>query len=89
MRRISFGNDDTHISTIAFEVRCHPDNASIFKTLLSRITTNDKTPSSKETVQIIPYGLIQYSSPDYHEQQLPPQSCNHHYFQHRLRNYVL
>ena len=31
MRRISFGNGDKRISTIAFEVLCHPDNASILK----------------------------------------------------------
>ena len=31
MRRISFGNGDKRISTIALEVLCHPDNASILK----------------------------------------------------------
>ena len=42
-RRISFGNGDKRISTIAFEVRCHPDNASILKTILSCISSDDKT----------------------------------------------
>ena len=31
MHRISFGNGDKRISNIAFEVRCHLDNASILK----------------------------------------------------------
>ena len=70
MRRISFGNGDKSISTIAFEVRCHPDNASILKTILSRISSDDKTPSSEETVHFIPYGLIQYSSPDCYRHQI-------------------
>ena len=62
MRRISFGNGNKRISTIAFEVRCHPDNASILKTLLSRISSDDKTPVS--------YGLIQYFSPECYRHQI-------------------
>ena len=56
MRRISFGNGDKRISTIIFEVRCHPDNASILKTLLSRISSDEKNPSSEETVHFVSYG---------------------------------
>ena len=59
MRRISFGNDDKRISTIAFEVRCHPDNSSILKTILSHISSDDKTPSSEETIYFVPYESIQ------------------------------
>ena len=64
VRRISFGNDDKRISTIAFEVRCHPYNSSILKPILPRISSNDKTPSSGETIYFVPNGLIQYSSPE-------------------------
>ena len=70
MRRISFGNGDKHISTIAFELRYHPDNASILKTILSHISSDDKTPSSEETVHFVPYGLIQYSSPEYYRHHI-------------------
>ena len=67
---IRFRKGDKRISTIAFEVRCHPDNASILKTLLSRISSDDKTPSSEETVHFAPYGLIQYSSPECYRHQI-------------------
>ena len=62
MRRISFVNDDKRISTIAFEVRCYPDNVFILN-LLSRISFDENIPSSEENVHFVPYGLIQYSSP--------------------------
>ena len=70
MRIISFGNGDKRISTIAFEVRCHPDNTSILKTVLSRISSDDKTPSFEENVHFITYGLIQYSSPECYRHQI-------------------
>ena len=70
MRRISFENGDKRISTIAFEVRCHPENASILKTIFSCISSDDKTPSSEETVHFVPYGLIQYSSPECYRHQI-------------------
>ena len=54
MHRISFGNGNKRISTIAFEFRCHPDNASILKTLLSRISSDDKTPSSEKNCPFCP-----------------------------------
>ena len=60
MRRISFDNDDERISTIVLEVGCHPDNSSILKTILSRISSDKKKPSSEKTVNIVSYGLIQY-----------------------------
>ena len=70
MRSISFGNGDTRISTIVFEVRCHPDNVSILKIILSRISSDDKDPSSEETIHFVPYGLIQYSSPECYRHQI-------------------
>ena len=94
MRRIFFGNGDKRISIIAFIVRCHPDNASILKIILSYISSDDITPFSKQTVHfplwIDPIFLTRMLLPsNHHEQQLPTQSCNHYYFQHRLRNYIL
>ena len=70
IRRISFGNSDKLISTIAFEVRCHPDNTSILKTILSRISSDDKPPSFEETVHFVPYGLIQHSSLECYRHQI-------------------
>ena len=58
MRRTSFGNGNKRISTIAFEFRCHPDNAFILKALLSRISFDDKTPSSEKNFQFVFYELI-------------------------------
>ena len=80
MRIIYFGNGDKRISTIAFEVRCHPDNSTIFKTILSRISSDDKTPSSEEIIHFVPYGLIQYSLPECYLHQI----IIHNNFLHKL-----
>ena len=85
MRRISFGNGDKRISTIAFEVRCHTDNASILKTILTRISSNTNIPSSKETVHFAPYELIQYSSPEYYRYQI---TMNNN-FLHKVANIII
>ena len=47
MRRISFGNGDKRVLTIAFEVRCHSNNTNILKAILSHIPSDDKTPLSE------------------------------------------
>ena len=54
MRRISFGNGDKRISTIVFGVRYHPYNSTFLKTILSRISSDDKAPSSEETIHFAP-----------------------------------
>ena len=36
-----YGNGDKHISTIVFEVHCHPDNIVILKQIMSRIPSDD------------------------------------------------
>ena len=54
MRRISFGNGDKRISTIVFGVRYHPYNSTFLKTILSRISSDDKAPSSEDTIHFAP-----------------------------------
>ena len=56
--KASLGNGDKYISTIVFGVRYHPDNSSILKTFLTRISSDDKNPSSKKIIHFVPYGLI-------------------------------
>ena len=58
MCRISFGNGDKRISIIVFEVRCYLDKSSILKIILSHISSDDKIPSSEETVHFVQYGFI-------------------------------
>ena len=70
MRKISFDNCDKRISTIAFEVRCHPNNCTNLKTILSRISSDDKATPSDKTVDFVPYRLVQYSSPAFYRHQI-------------------
>ena len=80
MRRTSYGNGDKRISTIAFKVRRHPDNSTILKSILSRISSDDNIPLSEETIHFVPYGLIQHSSPECYHHQI----IMHNTFLHKL-----
>ena len=71
MRIIMFGNSETRISTLTFEVRCHPDNTNVIKIILSRISSNEKSPPSEEIIYFFSYGLVIFRvlpSLDHHEQ---------------------
>ena len=70
MYTISFWNGDKRISTISFDVRYHPDNSIILKTVISRISPNDKTSTYDDHVYFVSYSLIQYSSPECYRHQI-------------------
>ena len=58
---ISFGNDDTRISTVIYAVTCHLDNAKSIKTLLSRASKTSLYTNPNDSAHFVLYELIQYT----------------------------
>ena len=47
MKRVGYGNGKRRVSTMSFDVKCHPDNAAILKRLLCRASeSDDKLPNN-------------------------------------------
>ena len=60
-KRVGIGNGNTRITTVSYEIRCHPDHTTILKSILLLIQVsmlNPITPSDNH-VHFITYGLLQ------------------------------
>ena len=62
-KKVGFGNSPHHVTTIAYEVKCHPDHSALLRVLLTRASVLDKTSPSESTINFIPYGLINFPTP--------------------------
>ena len=60
-KKVDFGNSPHRVTTIAYEVKCHPDHSALLKVLITRASILDKTLPSDSTIHFIPYGLINVS----------------------------
>ena len=60
-KKIDFGNSPHRVTTIVYEIKCHPDHSALLKVLLIRASVLDKNPPSDSTIHFIPYGLINVS----------------------------
>ena len=60
-KKVGFGNYPHRVTTITYEVKCHPDHSALLKVLLTRGSVLDKNPPSDSTIHFIPYGLINVS----------------------------
>ena len=60
-KKVGFGNSPHRVTTIAYEVKCHPDHSALLKVLITRASVLDKTSPSDSTIHFIPYGLINVS----------------------------
>ena len=70
MKRVGYGNGNRRVSTMAFEVKCHRDNASILKRLLSRASASDDKPPNNDNIHFVAYGLPQYTSSELYRTQI-------------------
>ena len=59
--KVGLGNSPHRVTTIIYEVKCHPDHSALLKVLLTRASVLEKTPPSDSTIHFIPYGLIKCS----------------------------
>ena len=58
-KRIGFGNGTNRVTTVAYEVKCHPAHSTILKSLLIKASVLDPLPPSDTNIHFIPHGLIQ------------------------------
>ena len=70
---VSYGNGKLRVKTTAFEVKCHPDQAKILKTLLIRSSLNTDT-NNYDNIQFVPYGLAQVAGEQVYKQQIVKQN---------------
>ena len=58
-KRIGFGNETSQVTTVVYEVKCHPAYYTIVKSLLTKASVLDPLPPSDTNIHFIPRGLIQ------------------------------
>ena len=73
-KKVGFGNSPHHVTTIAYEVKCHPDHSALLRVLLTRTSVLDKTPPSDSTIHFIPYGIINVSDSNTVKHQIIQQN---------------
>ena len=61
MKRLGYGNGKRRMSTMAFEIKCHPDNATILKRLLCRVSASDNKLLNNDDIHFLAYALPQYT----------------------------
>ena len=57
-----------------FEVKCHPDNATILKRLLCRVSVSNAMPPNNDNIHFVAYGLPQYTSSELYRTQILKQN---------------
>ena len=58
-KRIGFGNGSNRVTTIAYEIKCHPTHSTLLKSLLIKSSVLDPLQPSNSNIHFIPHGLIQ------------------------------
>ena len=58
-KRVGFGNGNARVTTVAYEIRCHLDHATLLKSIFIQVSVLDPISASKNHTHFIPYGLFQ------------------------------
>ena len=64
-KKIEYGNGKRIVTTAAFEVKCHLDDALILKYLFCRLSASDDKVPSNSHIYFVAYGLPHYISEFY------------------------
>ena len=56
-KRIGFGNGSNRVTTVVYEVKCHPDHSTVLKLLFIKSSALDPLPPSDTNIHFIPHGL--------------------------------
>ena len=58
-KRVVFGNGNARVITVAYEIRCQHDHATLLKSILIQASVLDPVSPSDNHIHFIPYGLLQ------------------------------
>ena len=73
-KNIGFGNGKRRVTTTAFEVKCHPDDALILKRLICRLSASDDKVQSNNYIHFVAYDLPQHPSSEFYCSQIIKQN---------------
>ena len=59
IKRAGFGNGNARVTTVAYEIHCHPAHATLLKSILIQASVLDPVPPSDNHIHFIPYDLLQ------------------------------
>ena len=74
MKRIGFDNGSNIVTTIAYEIKCHPAYYILLKSLLNKSSVLDPIQPSDSNIHFIPYGLIQSTDATTVKKQITQQN---------------
>ena len=69
-----FENSNAQVTTIGYEIRCHPYHANLLKTILIQVSVLDPIAPSERNFHFIPYGLIQTTDSTIVKNQITQQN---------------
>ena len=77
---INYCNGKRRVSTILFEVKCHPEDTALLKHILCKATANDNMLPRNDNIHFVAYGLPHYTSSELYRSQ----TIKHNSFLHNL-----
>ena len=72
---MEFGNRNARVTTVAYEIRCHPAHATLLKSILIQASVLDHIAPSDNHIHFIPYGLLQTTDANTVKNQIIQQDC--------------
>ena len=55
---MGLSNGTTRVTTVTYEIRCHPAHATLLKSIFIQASVLDPVPLSDNHIHFIPYGLL-------------------------------
>ena len=74
MKRVGYGNGKRRMPTMAFEIKYHPDNSTILKRLLCRVSASDDELLNNDNIHFVAYDLPEYTSSELYRTQILKQN---------------
>ena len=71
---MEFGNGNARVTTVAYEIRCHLDHATLLKSILIQESVLDPVSLSDNHIYFIPYGLLQTTDATTDKHQITQQN---------------
>ena len=73
-KRVEFGNGNARVTTVAYEIRCHPAHATLLKSILIQASVLGPIAPSDNHIHFIPYRLLQITDANTVKNQIIQQN---------------